>query len=402
MRICYSVAMNLFIAYRFLFSRYNLSFISIISKVSIIGLMLGVGILITVLSVMNGFEKELRDKILGFTSHVNIYPHNHMASDQIISIIKSQEEIVSYSFINRDEELISSDSVSNYPVIFHSVSSEQEKLTTNISDMIIMGDFSLNKSTDVIIGTVLANNLNVSIGDKISITNYKKNFKNNIMTIRGIFDSGINEYNARFMYGSKSNYIPAKNFSYIKLKLKDALQAANISRNLFDSHSLITSNWTETHNALFQAINNEKRVMFIILTLIIAIAAFNIISSLSLLVMNKQKDIAILMSIGLKASTIRSIFLMQGIIIGLLGISFGVILGLLLSININEIVTFAEGIFNISLISPDIYHLDKVPHIIIKSDIYNVISIASLLVVMSSIYPAMKASRKLPIQSLNI
>jgi lipoprotein-releasing system permease protein len=265
-----------------------------------------------------------------------------------------------------------------------------------------MGDFSLNKSTDVIIGTVLANNLNVSIGDKISITNYKKNFKNNIMTIRGIFDSGINEYNARFMYGNKSNYIPAKNFSYIKLKLKDALQAPNISRNLFDSHSLITSNWTETHNALFQAINNEKRVMFIILTLIIAIAAFNIISSLSLLVMNKQKDIAILMSIGLKASTIRSIFLMQGIIIGLLGISFGVILGLLLSININEIVTFAEGIFNISLISPDIYHLDKVPHIIIKSDIYNVISIASLLVVMSSIYPAMKASRKLPIQSLNI
>ena len=402
MRICYSVAMNLFIAYSFLFSRYNLSFISIISKVSIIGLMLGVGILITVLSVMNGFEKELRDKILGFTSHVNIYPHNNITSDQIISIIKSQEEIVSYSFINRDEELISSDSVSNYPVIFHSVSSEQEKLTTNISDMIIMGDFSLNKSTDVIIGTVLANNLNVSIGDKISITNYKKNFKNNIMTIKGIFDSGINEYNARFMYGNKSNYIPAKNFSYIKLRLRDALQASNISRNLFDSHSLITSNWTETHNALFQAINNEKRVMFIILTLIIAIAAFNIISSLSLLVMNKQKDIAILMSIGLKASTIRSIFLMQGIIIGLLGISLGVILGLLLSININEIVTFAEGIFNISLISPDIYHLDKVPHIIIKSDIYNVISIASLLVVMSSLYPAMKASRKLPIQSLNI
>jgi lipoprotein-releasing system permease protein len=268
--------------------------------------------------------------------------------------------------------------------------------------MIIMGDFALEEPTDVIIGTVLANNLNVSVGDKISITNYKNNFKNNVMTIKGIFDSGINEYNARFMYGNKSNNVTAENFSYVKLRLKDALQASNLSRKLFDSHSLITSNWTETHNALFQAINNEKRVMFIILTLIIAIAAFNIISSLSLLVMNKQKDIAILMSIGLKASTIRSIFLMQGIIIGLLGISFGVFLGLLLSININEIVIFTESIFNISLISPDIYHLDKVPYIILKADIYNIVSIASILVLLSSIYPAMKASKKLPIQSLNI
>jgi lipoprotein-releasing system permease protein len=309
---------------------------------------------------------------------------------------------VSYSFINRDEELISSDSVANYPIIFHSVVSSQEKQTTNISDMIIMGDFTLKESTDVIIGNVLAKNLNISIGDKISIVNYKKNFKNNSMTVKGIFDSGINEYNARFVYGNKSNYISVENYSYVKLRLKDALQASYVSSDLFNTHSLITSNWTETHNALFQAINNEKRVMFIILTLIIAIAAFNIISSLSLLVMNKQKDIAILMSIGLAASTIRSIFLMQGIIIGLLGISLGVILGLLLSININDIVIFAESIFNISIISPDIYHLDKVPYIILKTDIYNIISIASILVVLSSIYPAIKASRKLPIQSLNI
>jgi lipoprotein-releasing system permease protein len=394
--------MNLFIAYRFLFSRYNLSFISIISKVSIIGLMLGVAILITVLSVMNGFEKELRDKILGFTSHVNIYPHNNLTSEQIISMIKSHEKIVSYSFVNRDEELISSDSVSNYPIIFNSISSYQEKLTSNIADMIIAGDFTFKEPSDVIIGTVLAKNLNISIGDKISIVNYKKNFKNNIMTVKGIFDSGINEYNARFVYGNKSNYISAEDFSYVKLRLKDALQAPFVSKDLFHSHSLITSNWTETHNALFQAINNEKRVMFIILTLIIAIAAFNIISSLSLLVMNKQKDIAILISIGLTTSTIRSIFLMQGIIIGLVGISLGVILGLLLSININEIVMFVESIFNISIISPDIYHLDKVPHIILKTDIYNIILITSLLVLLSSIYPAMKASRKLPIQSLNI
>ena len=394
--------MNIFLAYRFLFSRYNLSFISIISKVSIIGLMLGVGILITILSVMNGFEKELRDKILGFTSHVNIYPHNNLTPDEIISIIESNEEIISYSFINRDEELISSDSVNNYPIIFHNVNSDQEKLTTNISEMIVIGDFNFKEPTDVVIGTVLANTLNVSIGDKIVISNYKKTYKNNSLIVKGIFDSGINEYNARFIFGNNSNHLLPKDFSYIKLKLNDALEAAYISRQLFNSHGLITSNWTETHNALFQAINNEKRVMFIILTLIIAIAAFNIISSLTLLVMNKQKDIAILISIGLKNITIRAIFLYQGLIIGLVGISMGVILGLLLSTNINEIVMFTENIFNISLISPDIYHLDKVPYIILKSDIYNIVFISSLLVILSSIYPAIKASTKPPIQSLNI
>ena len=125
--------MNLLVAYRFLFSKYNLSFISIISKISIIGLMLGVGILITVLSVMNGFEKELREKILGFTSHVNVYPDNQHTIEELKLILDTNKNIASYSFINRNEELISSDSVNNYPIIMHSVNSKNELLTSNIS-----------------------------------------------------------------------------------------------------------------------------------------------------------------------------------------------------------------------------------------------------------------------------
>ena len=127
--------MNLLVAYRFLFSKYNLSFISIISKISIIGLMLGVGILITVLSVMNGFEKELREKILGFTSHVNVYPDNQHTIEELKLILDTNKNIASYSFINRNEELISSDSVNNYPIIMHSVNSKNELLTSNISEM---------------------------------------------------------------------------------------------------------------------------------------------------------------------------------------------------------------------------------------------------------------------------
>jgi lipoprotein-releasing system permease protein len=393
--------MNLLIAYRFLFSKYNLSFISIISKISIIGLMLGVGILITVLSVMNGFEKELREKILGFTSHVNVYPHNQYTIEELKLILKANKNISAYSVINRNEDLISSDSVNNYPIIIHSVNSEDELLTSNISQMMYVGNFNLKEPSNIVIGNVLANNLKVTIGDQITITNYKEVYKSNKYIISGIFDSGINEYNQRFVYGSNINLYNTDEFSYIKLKLIDPLQASHVSSQLFNSYSLITSNWTETHNALFQAINNEKRVMFIILALIIAIASFNIISSLTLLVMNKQRDIAILISLGINKRTIESIFLIQGFIIGVVGISLGVLLGLTLSININSIVLFAESLFSITLISPDVYHLDEVPYIILITDIYKIIGMTFIMVLLSSIYPAQKASKLIPAQSLN-
>ena len=393
--------MNLLVAYRFLFSKYNLSFISIISKISIIGLMLGVGILITVLSVMNGFEKELREKILGFTSHVNVYPHNQYTIEELKLILKANKNISAYSVINRNEDLISSDSVNNYPIILHSVNSEDEKLTSNISKMMYVGTFNLKEPSNIIIGNVLANNLKVTIGDQITITNYKEVYKSNKYIISGIFDSGINEYNQRFVYGSNINLYNTNEFSYVKLKLIDPLQASYVSSQLFNSYSLITSNWTETHNALFQAINNEKRVMFIILALIIAIASFNIISSLTLLVMNKQKDIAILISLGINKRTIESIFLIQGFIIGVVGISLGVLLGLTLSININSIVLFVESLFSVTLISPDVYHLDEVPYIILISDIYKIIVMTFIMVLLSSIYPAQKASKLIPAQSLN-
>ena len=393
--------MNLLVAYRFLFSKYNLSFISIISKISIIGLMLGVGILITVLSVMNGFEKELREKILGFTSHVNVYPHNQYTIEELKLILKANKNISAYSVISRNEDLISSDSVNNYPIIIHSVNSEDELLTSNISQMMYVGNFNLKEPSNIVIGNVLANNLKVTIGDQITITNYKEVYKSNKYIISGIFDSGINEYNQRFVYGSNINLYNTNEFSYVKLKLIDPLQASYVSSQLFNSYSLITSNWTETHNALFQAINNEKRVMFIILALIIAIASFNIISSLTLLVMNKQRDIAILISLGINKRTIESIFLIQGFIIGVVGISLGVLLGLTLSININSIVLFVESLFSVTLISPDVYHLDEVPYIILISDIYKIIVMTFIMVLLSSIYPAQKASKLIPAQSLN-
>lgn len=394
--------MKFLIAYRLLFSRYNLSFISIISKVSIFGLMLGVGILITVLSVMNGFEKELRDKILSFTSHVNIYPSDRVTIKDLENIIDTDKNIKGYSIVQKNEVLLSSDEIKNIPVIVHNVNQDLESNTSEISDLIIDGKFKLSSPQDIVIGNILANNLRVSIGDKIQFTNYNKVFKQDSFMVTGIFDSGIYEYNQRFIYGSDLALTNRDSYTYIKLKLSDPLNAVKISRDLFDQYSIISSNWTETHNALFQAIGNEKRVMFIILMLIIAITSFNIISSLSLLVLNKQKDIAVLISLGFSKISIQSIFIIQGIIIGIVGISLGVLLGFVLSTYINEIVIAIESFFNISLIAPDVYHLDVVPSIVLISDVYKITIISFLMVLLSSIYPAKKAIDITPSQSLNL
>ena len=250
--------MNLLIAFRLLFSKYNLSFISIISKVSIIGLMLGVSILITVLSVMNGFERELRDKILSFTSHINIYPSDNLNIDDLKSIIKSDNNISGYSIVYRDEILISSSKTSNVPVLIHNVNQNLEINTSEISNLIILGEFDLSESKNIIIGNVLARNLNVTIGDELQLTNYNNSFKETKFILKGIFDSGIHEYNQRFIYGSDLSIVDKKPYSYIKLKLYDPLNAKNVSQNLFNQFSIMSSNWTETHNALFQAIGNEK------------------------------------------------------------------------------------------------------------------------------------------------
>ena len=393
--------MNLLIAYRLLFSKYNLSFISIISKVSIIGLMLGVGVLITVLSVMNGFEKELRDKILSFTSHMNIYPTNQHSSDELVSIIGNEKDILSYSFTTKNEELVSSMSKKNFPIIIHNISPDKESQTSNIGTMIIEGSFDLKNSNNLVIGNILANELGATIGDELEISNHNKLHKSNKFIISGIFDSGLYEYNQRLVFGNYTSLIDPTEYSYIKIKLFNPLKASIVSRKLFNNYGIITSNWTETHNTLFQAINNEKRVMFVILALIIAIASFNIISSLTLLVLNKQKDIAILISLGISRKSIQYIFFTQGLIIGIIGILLGIILGLILSININEIVIALEKIFNVTFISPEIYPLSKVPYIILVNDVLSIVWISFIMVLLSSVYPASKASKIIPAQSLN-
>ncbi|MBS83021.1 MAG: lipoprotein-releasing system transmembrane subunit LolC [Gammaproteobacteria bacterium] len=405
--------MKFFIAQRLLRSQKNTGFISVISKISIIGIILGVAMLITVLSVMNGFEHELRSKILSFTSHITIYDkkNDSVAFNKVKEQIILSENIQGIApYIQREGLVTSSNNTAS--VLIRAIDPESERNVSAVSDNIIMGrykDFNKNEN-GIIVGVGVANKLLISVGDEIKlfsqirstnssqVLNLNKKFK-----VIGIYDIGLYEYNNSFVFinlNTITEVFQGKNnlsIDAFRVKLKKPLSAPYVNADLSKKYNnIFVQDWTQTHISLFTAINNEKRVMFIILTLIIAVAAFNIISSLLMLVVNKEKDIAILMTLGAFKTTIIMIFVIQGLLLGVTGIVLGVILGLILSHNIDVIIRSIESFFQINLLPAEVYHLSEIPAIINYTDILWIIGITFLLSLVSTIYPALKASNILP------
>ena len=407
--------MQLLLAYRFLKSKHNTGFINIISKISILGIILGVGILITVLSVMNGFEKELRHKILGFTSHVTIFPRNNSFVDYSVLFeqLKVNKNVIGYSPYIQKEILISS-VTSTTNAYFRAIDPKLEQSVGIVDESIIFGNFNnLNVSkNNIVLGSGVANKLLVRIGDEVEIltqfasSKSKKPFQfKNKYIVSGIFDVGLYEYNNAYVFIDLDNFFNTlkqnnKNNIFIdavSIKLYDALVANKFSLDFNNTNNkFFSQDWTKTHTSLFSAINNEKRVMFIILMLIVAVAAFNIISSLLMLVINKQKDIAILMTLGATKANIIKIFILQGLFLGILGTILGIIFGLLLSVNIDTIVTTIESVFNLNLMPAEIYHLEKIPSIINYDDVIWIGLFTFVLTLLSTIYPAIKAAEIRP------
>ena len=411
--------MQFLTAYRFLTSVKNTGFISIISKISILGIIVGVGILITVMSVMNGFEKELRSKILGFTSHSTVYAKNNdlQLSNKIFSRIKENKKVIGHSPYIQKEGLLSSNNYTK-TIFLRAINSELENTVSNIHNNMILGSFNdINKfNNSIIIGSGVAQKLFVSIGDEIELlTQIKigssqklKPYKTTYI-VAGIYDIGLYEYNNAFVFVDLNNFLltakkinnESLSLDAIRLKLEDPLNVYQFSLDFERSNKgFYTQNWSETHQSFFNAINNEKRIMFIILILIIVVAAFNITSSLLMLVISKEKDISILMTLGADKSSILKIFVLQGVILGLIGTIFGIIFGLILSHNVDSIMTAIETIFGLNLLPAEIYHLNKIPSIVDYDDVL-MIGIASfVLSIFSTIYPAKKASDILPCKTL--
>ena len=398
------------IAFRYLFTRKKDGFINIISTFSFLGISLGVAVLIVVRSVMNGFRTELINKINGFNPHLKIFSYN-----DTIDLTKLRNENVSkisenFFLSNAGEAVIIHNSYTKGIVLRGYLKDDFSKLKVINND-----NFFGNKSISynhISIGKELSFILDVDIGDKINILS-----PSSVMSIAGslpkqksfivesIFESEINEFNQNIAFLNLNDLEDffgfEKNKRYLEVVLKDPKKIEikkKIFQQIFDKQSI--TSWADMNQSLFSALKVERNVMFIILSLIILIAAFNIISGLTILVKNKTRDIAILKSIGVQNTSIIKIFFLVGFIIGALSTLSGIIIGIFFSKNIESVRILISNLFNVSLFPEEIYFLSKIPSEIDPFFIFIISLFSVVITCLVSIFPAMRASKLDTIKSL--
>ena len=397
--------------FRYLKTRKKNRFLNIISIFSFIGISLGVAVLIIVMSVMNGFRTELISKIIGFNAHITVKPYeNTIASEKLnnknLKIIS--KELI---FSNSGEAIIFNKDYTKGLVLRGYNSKDFPKLDVVKKGNLIGNSKNLIKN-NISIGKELSFNLKLNVGDKISImsssgieTIIGSLPKQETFTVSSIFDSGLADFDANIAF---INLNTLENFFDIKKKDRNLeiylnnpsnIQEVKIQvQKIFDDEFIYT--WADMNSSLFSALKVERNVMFIILSLIIIVAAFNIISGLTILVKNKTKDIAILKSIGVLNKSITKIFFLIGVTIGTTATLFGIFLGVIFSLYIENLRQFLSSTFNISLFPEEIYFLSTMPSEINPTSIF-IISICSIFItIIVSIFPAIKASKLDPVKGL--
>ena len=391
-------------------------FLSFIGFSSILGISIGVMALIVVMSVMNGFHFELKKRILDATSHIEITGglDDQNEINQLIKKITDLKHVKAVSPYVSGEGLLSNRSV-NRGVLVKGIDPQYENNVNQLLNKVVKGSKKFSsKPFEIIIGVDLARLLGVDIGDDVSLLIPKLNFSpiGNYPTIKkfnivGIFDAGIYEFDSSlalidYQDAQKIFFKNQKTkFSAMQIQLTDSNKTLNVESDIkkilieLNINSFI-NNWTNKNKNFFSAIQMEKRVMAIILTLIIAVAAFNLVASLAMSVQDRKKDIAILMTIGFSKFQIIRIFIFQGFIIGFIGSLLGLFFGVVIASNINIIVPFIEGLFNIQFLSKDIYYINELPSLIIPMDIVFVILVSIILSLFATIYPSQMAAKLNP------
>ena len=399
------------ITFKYLKTRKKDGFLNIISIFSFIGISLGVAVLIIVMSVMNGFRSELINKIVGFNSHVTVEPYENSINAEKLNNKELNLISTELIFSNSGEAVVINKNYTKGLILRGYSKKDFPKIKVAKGNNFI-GNSNNLENNNISIGKELSFDLNLKIGDKIMIMS-----SSGIQTIIGdlpkqqafivssIFDSGIADFDRNVSF---ININTLENFFDLKSKdrnLEIYLEnPTNIEKQkikiqkIFDSEFIYT--WSDMNSSLFSALKVERNVMFIILSLIIIVAAFNIISGLTILVKNKTREIAILKSIGVLNKSITKIFFLVGVIIGTSATVFGIFLGVMFSLYIENLREFLSNIFNISLFPEEIYFLSTMPSEINTFSIF-IISICSIIVtILVSIFPAIKASRLDPVKAL--
>ncbi len=379
-------------------------FLKVISVFSFIGIMLGVATLIIVMSVMNGFHSDLSKKILGLNPHIVIMPDNQGINKQFVNNLKDNfnEFKLSYSY-NGEGVAISNEKTKG--VLIKGINLNNQKNLKSIKKMIIDGNFDDFKEKTILIGSELAFDLDISLGDNLNLMSSifintpfggvpkQENYK-----IVGIFNSGFYEFDQNMIFinleDSLSLFDKNPRDLSLEIYLPDPMNADKYKNEIqsFNNQYYIYS-WSDLNKSFFSALKVERNVMFIILTLIIIVAAFNIISGLTILIKNKTREIAILKTLGLSDISIQKSFFLTGITIGFFATVSGSILGIIFSLYIEEIRIFISIIFNAEIFPPDVYFLEKMPSEINLMSIL-VISLFSILIsILASYFPAKAISK---------
>jgi len=399
------------ITFRYLKTRKKDGFLNVISIFSFIGISLGVAVLIIVMSVMNGFRTELINKIVGFNAHVVVDPYEKKIEKSILNDNTLKAISKNLIFSNSGEGvLINKDYTKG--IILRGYKKEDFSKLQIIENENFIGDKNNLKKNNISIGKELSFLLNLKIGDKVSImssagieTIIGNLPKQQTFIVNSIFESGLSEFDQSIAFINLDSLENFFNLDQSNRKLEIYLKnpsnnekSKNIIQSIFKNEFIYT--WSDMNSSLFSALKVERNVMFIILSLIIIVAAFNIISGLTILVKNKTREIAILKSIGVLNKSITKIFFLVGVIIGSSATLFGIFLGIIFSKYIENVRTLLSTIFNISLFPEEIYFLSKMPSEINFLSIF-IISICSILItVLVSIFPALKASKLDPVKSL--
>ncbi|MGR9108106.1 MAG: lipoprotein-releasing ABC transporter permease subunit [Gammaproteobacteria bacterium] len=405
-----------YVGLRYTRAKRRTRFISFITLTSILGIALGVTALITVLSVMNGFEAELRERILGMTSHATISDWNGRldnwhAFDELLA--KDPRIIAWAPFVEGQVMLNAGRYVSGS--IIRGILPDTEKGVSEVTQHLLAGDIHSLRAGEfgIVLGVELANYLGVVPGNKVTVITPQVTAtpagilpRLRRFTVTGIFKVGMFEYDRNLalihLNDAARLYRLGDAVSGLRLKLADLFEAPavtfDLSQNLPRGSRIM--DWTRAHNNFFRAIQTEKRVMFIILLLIVAVAAFNIVSTLVMVVTDKKGDIAILITQGLTPISVMGIFMVLGTVIGTVGTLLGMVGGVTLALNVTTIVPAIEQLFGVHFLPADVYYISELPSKLVWSDVYRITSLAFILALLATLYPAWQASRVNPAEVL--
>lgn len=391
--------LELLISWRYLVTKRKEKFISFISVISIMGIAIGVMALIVVIGVMSGFDRELKDKIIGNYAHITVTNYKGLTYPEYESLagkIKTNKHVVSFSPYVQGQVLIK-EGDKFFGVGFKGIEPDKEASVSKIKDYMVSGSLKGLSAGSVIVGKELANYLGLSLGSEFTI--YSPLGKQHDLKVAGIFNSGMYDYDLNLIFVSLKTGQDIlgwdNQISAIALKLDNLYRSDKIRKELYKAigYDYNLKTWAEANENFFAALRLEKLTMFIILTLIILVASFNIVSTLTVMVVEKTKDIGILKSLGFSSRGIRKIFMLIGFIIGGIGTLAGTIGGITLCFLLEK--------YQFVKLPQDVYYIDKIPvYLSLWPDLTVIVLAAMAITLVSTLYPAAKAAQLKPVEAL--